>query len=46
MQPGCALFLDRHSDRTVVLERGAVQWSGESRALREDKGLRRRVLWL
>jgi len=34
------------SDRTVVLERGMVQWSGEARALREDEGLRRRVLWL
>ena len=34
------------SDRTVVLERGTVQWSGESRTLREDEGLRRSVLWL
>ena len=34
------------SDRTVALERGAVQWLGESRLLREDEELRRKVLWL
>jgi ABC-type branched-subunit amino acid transport system ATPase component len=34
------------SDRTVVLERGAVTWSGPSRALRDDLELRRTVLWL
>lgn len=34
------------SDRTVALERGTVQWSGESRLLREDDELRRKVLWL
>jgi ABC-type branched-subunit amino acid transport system ATPase component/ABC-type branched-subunit amino acid transport system permease subunit len=34
------------SDRTVALERGTVQWSGESRLLREDQDLRRKVLWL
>ena len=34
------------SDRTVALERGAVQWTGESRLLREDQALRQKVLWL
>ncbi|CAM2755523.1 Vitamin B12 import ATP-binding protein BtuD [Methylobacterium mesophilicum] len=34
------------SDRTVALERGSVQWTGESRLLREDQDLRRKVLWL
>jgi branched-chain amino acid transport system ATP-binding protein len=34
------------SDRTVVLERGAVSWTGASSALREDYNLRQRVLWL
>jgi ABC-type branched-subunit amino acid transport system ATPase component len=34
------------SDRTVVLERGAVTWSGVSAALRDDPELRRKVLWL
>ena len=34
------------SDRTVALERGSVQWTGESRRLREDQDLRRKVLWL
>lgn len=34
------------SDRTVALERGAVQWTGASRLLREDQDLRRKVLWL
>jgi branched-chain amino acid transport system ATP-binding protein len=34
------------SDRTVVLERGAVTWTGASQTLREDFALRRTVLWL
>jgi ABC-type branched-subunit amino acid transport system ATPase component/ABC-type branched-subunit amino acid transport system permease subunit len=34
------------SDRTVVLERGSVIWSGTSQRLREDLDLRRKVLWL
>jgi branched-chain amino acid transport system ATP-binding protein/branched-chain amino acid transport system permease protein len=34
------------SDRTVVLERGSVSWTGQSRVLREDLTLRRKVLWL
>jgi ABC-type branched-subunit amino acid transport system ATPase component len=34
------------SDRTVALERGAVQWTGASRLLRDDLDLRRKVLWL
>ena len=34
------------SDRTVVLERGAVTWHGASQALRDDLALRRKVLWL
>ncbi len=34
------------SDRTVVLERGAAIWTGESRALKDDLELRRKVLWL
>jgi len=34
------------SDRTVVLERGSVTWTGQSRVLREDLTLRRKVLWL
>jgi len=34
------------SDSTVALERGAVVWSGPSRALRDDGELRRKVLWL
>jgi ABC-type branched-subunit amino acid transport system ATPase component len=34
------------SDRTVALERGAVTWTGESRTLRDDLELRRKVLWL
>ena len=34
------------SDRTVALERGSVQWTGESRLLRDDQELRRKVLWL
>jgi len=34
------------SDRTVVLERGAVSWRGASNELRDDLALRRKVLWL
>jgi ABC-type branched-subunit amino acid transport system ATPase component/ABC-type branched-subunit amino acid transport system permease subunit len=34
------------SDRTVALERGQVQWTGESGDLRNDLDLRRKVLWL
>jgi ABC-type branched-subunit amino acid transport system ATPase component/ABC-type branched-subunit amino acid transport system permease subunit len=34
------------SDRTVVLERGAVVHTGPSRALSQDLTLRRQVLWL
>ena len=34
------------SDRTVVLERGAVSWTGASKRLRDDLELRRKVLWL
>jgi ABC-type branched-subunit amino acid transport system ATPase component/ABC-type branched-subunit amino acid transport system permease subunit len=34
------------SDRTVVLERGAVVHTGPSRALSQDLALRRQVLWL
>ncbi|MDI3305878.1 MAG: branched-chain amino acid ABC transporter ATP-binding protein/permease [Acetobacteraceae bacterium] len=34
------------SDTTIALERGAVTWTGASRALREDLDLRRQVLWL
>jgi ABC-type branched-subunit amino acid transport system ATPase component len=34
------------SDRTVVLERGAVQHRGPSAALSADLELRRQVLWL
>jgi branched-chain amino acid transport system ATP-binding protein len=34
------------SDRTVVLERGAVTWTGVSQTLRDDLALRRKVLWL
>ncbi|MGY4801396.1 branched-chain amino acid ABC transporter ATP-binding protein/permease [Teichococcus aerofrigidensis] len=34
------------SDSTVALERGAVTWRGESRLLRDDLDLRRKVLWL
>jgi ABC-type branched-subunit amino acid transport system ATPase component/ABC-type branched-subunit amino acid transport system permease subunit len=34
------------SDRTVVLERGAVVHTGPSRALSQDLALRRKVLWL
>ncbi len=34
------------SDRTVVLERGAVSWRGASNELRDDLALRHKVLWL
>jgi branched-chain amino acid transport system ATP-binding protein len=34
------------SDRTVVLERGAVTWTGASQMLKDDLALRRKVLWL
>jgi branched-chain amino acid transport system ATP-binding protein len=34
------------SDRTVVLERGSVAWTGASHALRDDLALRRKVLWM
>ena len=34
------------SDRTVVLERGSVIWSGVSTLLKDDLDLRRKVLWL
>jgi branched-chain amino acid transport system ATP-binding protein len=34
------------SDRTVVLERGSVTWTGASALLKQDLELRRKVLWL
>jgi ABC-type branched-subunit amino acid transport system ATPase component/ABC-type branched-subunit amino acid transport system permease subunit len=34
------------SDRTVVLERGSVAWTGASNLLKHDLELRRKVLWL
>jgi ABC-type branched-subunit amino acid transport system ATPase component/ABC-type branched-subunit amino acid transport system permease subunit len=34
------------SDRTVVLERGSVTWTGPSSLLRNDLELRRRKLWI
>jgi len=34
------------SDRTVVLDRGAVTWTGESQVLKDDLALRRKVLWM
>ena len=34
------------SDRTVVLERGSVTWTGASSLLKQDLELRRKVLWL
>ncbi|MFM7256042.1 MAG: ATP-binding cassette domain-containing protein [Betaproteobacteria bacterium] len=47
------LIVDHHldlalalSDRTVVLERGEVTYTGASRELSKDLGLRRKVLWL
>jgi len=47
------LIVDHHldlalalSDRTVALERGQVQYTGQSMALSQDIELRRKVLWL
>jgi branched-chain amino acid transport system ATP-binding protein len=34
------------SDRTVVLERGSVTWTGPSAELRDDLALRRKMLWM
>ncbi len=34
------------SDRTVVLERGAVTWTGASQVLKDDLALRRKILWM
>ncbi|MET0632731.1 MAG: branched-chain amino acid ABC transporter ATP-binding protein/permease [Xanthobacteraceae bacterium] len=34
------------SDRTVVLERGSVTWTGVSRMLKDDLALRRKMLWM
>jgi branched-chain amino acid transport system ATP-binding protein len=34
------------SDRTVVLERGSVTWTGQSKFLRDDLELRRQKLWM
>ena len=34
------------SDRTMILERGAVSWTGASRLLRDDLELRRQKLWM
>jgi branched-chain amino acid transport system ATP-binding protein len=34
------------SDRTVILERGSVTWTGQSRLLRDDLELRRQKLWM
>ncbi|MEA2965202.1 MAG: branched-chain amino acid transport system ATP-binding protein livF, partial [Alphaproteobacteria bacterium] len=34
------------SDRTVILERGAVSWTGASKLLRDDLDLRRQKLWM
>jgi ABC-type branched-subunit amino acid transport system ATPase component/ABC-type branched-subunit amino acid transport system permease subunit len=34
------------SDRTVVLDRGAVTWTGASQVLKDDLALRRKVLWM
>jgi ABC-type branched-subunit amino acid transport system ATPase component len=34
------------SDRTVVLERGAVSWAGASQMLKDDLALRRKMLWM
>ncbi len=52
-QETAMIIVDHHldlalalSDRTVVLERGAVIYDGPSSALREDLDLRRKVLWL
>ena len=55
---GCAtrsamMIVDHHldlalalSDRTVMLERGAVSWTGASKMLRDDLELRRQKLWM
>jgi branched-chain amino acid transport system ATP-binding protein len=32
------------ADRAVVLDRGAVAWTGDAAALRDDVALRRRLL--
>ena len=34
------------SDRTVVLERGSVSWTGTSQMLKDDLALRRKILWM
>ena len=34
------------SDRTVILERGSVSWTGASKLLRDDLELRRQKLWM
>jgi branched-chain amino acid transport system ATP-binding protein len=34
------------SDRTVILERGSVTWTGQSSLLRDDLELRRQKLWM
>ena len=34
------------SDRTVILERGSVTWTGQSKLLRDDLELRRQKLWM
>ena len=34
------------SDRTVILERGGVTWTGASKLLRDDLELRRQKLWM
>ena len=34
------------SDRTVILERGSVTWTGASKLLRDDLELRRQKLWM
>jgi branched-chain amino acid transport system ATP-binding protein len=34
------------SDRTVVLERGMVSWTGNSQTLKDDLALRRKILWM
>src|SRR5215510_11577509 len=34
------------SDRTIVLERGSVAWTGGSHQLRDNLALRQKVLWL
>jgi ABC-type branched-subunit amino acid transport system ATPase component len=51
--PADSIIVDHHlelalalSDRTVVLERGAVTWTGASASLKHDLDLRRKVLWL